>query len=344
MGIVALLRRGLTYMAQAQTGNNAMIRAFHFAFAAAALFATAAQAGDALPIAKHTLTDKSADYDISLAYPQTGVKTIDANLLQSVRSYAANFRRESKDAHEDGHGAYTLDGTYTIVRNDAGAFVVKFDNEWDMHGAHPNEDLWTANYLRPDGWRVYLPELFDSTRALPKISALAIADLDRRIATGPDAMSDKDWVARGAGPLGTNFAVFALMPGELAIWFPPYAVASFADGPQETHIPLAALRDTMRANPRAPAASFDCARAQSGIEHAVCSDVALARLDRAVAEKYALQLSEDTDQPARTAHQTLERAWLARRNTACQGEAGAALTACLTGVYRERVGALVAPN
>ncbi len=321
-----------------------MIRAFHFAFAAATLIASAAQAGDALPVAKLMLTDKSADYDISLAYPQTGVKTIDANLLQSVRSYAGDFRRAAKGARENGHGADTLDGTYTVVRNDSTAFIVKFDDDWDMHGAHPDQDIWTANYLRPDGWRVYLPELFDSTRALPKISAFAIADLDRRIATGPDAIPERDTVARGAGPQEANFAVFALMPGELTIWFPPYAVAFYAAGPQETHIPLFAIRDTLRANPRAPAASFDCTRAKSAIEHAICSDVALSRLDRAVAEKYALQLSEDPDQPAKTAHQTQERAWLARRNTACKGEAGTALTACLTGVYRERVGALEAPN
>jgi uncharacterized protein YecT (DUF1311 family)/nitrogen fixation protein len=313
----------------------------HIALAAAAalLIAQPAAAG-ALLITKHTLTDKTADYELAIEYPQTGNKAIDDDLVQSVKKYAADFRRESKGARADSGRAYTLDGHYEIVRNDAAGFAVKFDAEIDMAGAHPNEDIWTANYLRADGWRVYLPELFDSARALPRISALTIADLDRRLTTGAEPVTDKDWVARGAVPEGTNFAVFALMPNAIHIWFPPYEVASFAAGPQETEIPLAPLRDYLRPDPHAPAASFDCAKAASPTERAICSDVALARLDRAVAEAYSSALTEAADDGAKTAVRTRQRAWLTRRNDACKAQAGTRLIACLTGVYNERLAAL----
>ena len=291
----------------------------------------------ALPVTRHTLTDKTADYELTIEYPRTGMEPIDDDLMQSVKNYAADFRRESKGAHADAGRAYTMDAHYEVVRNDAAGFAVKFDAEIDMAGAHPNEDIWTANYLRADGWRVYLPELFDSARALPKISALTIADLDRRLTTGAEPVSDTDSIARGAGAAGANFAVFALMPNAIHIWFPPYAVASFAAGPQETEIPLAPLRPFLRPDPHAPAASFDCARAASPTEHAICSDVALARLDRAVAEAYASALTEAADDGAKTALRTRQRAWLARRNEACLSQTGSGQVACLTGVYKERL-------
>jgi uncharacterized protein YecT (DUF1311 family) len=311
----------------------------HIAFAVVILIAPSADA-DALPVSKHTFTEKTADFETSIQYPQTGMKAIDDDLLQSVKKYAADFRRESKGARADAGRAYTLDANYEVVRNDAGGFAVKFDAEIDMAGAHPNEDIWTANYLRADGWRVYLPELFDSSRALPRISALAIADLDRRLTTGAEPASEKDWVARGAGPEGTNFAVFALMPNAIHIWFPPYAVASHAAGPQETEIPLAPLRPFLRPDPHAPAASFDCAKAASPTERAICSNVALARLDRAVAEAYVSALTEASDDGQKTAVRTRQRAWLTRRNDACKAQTDGGLIACLTGVYNERVAAL----
>ncbi|MGD0144634.1 MAG: DUF3298 domain-containing protein [Rhizomicrobium sp.] len=310
----------------------------HIARAAAVvLFAAPAAQAAALPVVKHMLADKNADYDLAIDYPQTGMKAIDDDLVQSVKAYAADFRREAKGARADSGRAYTLEAHYDVVRNDADGFAVKFDAEIDMAGAHPNEDIWTANYLRADGWRIYLPELFDGPRALPKISAAAIADLDRRLTTGAEPVSDKDWVARGAAPVGTNFAVFALMPHAIHFWFPPYAVASFAAGPQETEIPLAPLRAYLRPDPRAPAASFDCVRAASPTERAICADVALARLDRAVAEAYATALTEANDDGQKTAQRTRQRAWLGRRNDACKTQAGAGLIACLTGVYRERL-------
>ncbi len=320
--------------------SGAVMNIAHIAFAAAIaiLIAPSAHAG-ALPVSKHTFTEKTADFETSIQYPQTGMKAIDDDLVQSVKKYAADFRRESKGARANSGRAYTLDANYEVVRNDAGGFAVKFDAEIDMAGDHPNEDIWTANYLRPDGWRVYLPELFDSAAVLPKISALAIADLDHRLTTGAEPESEKDWVARGAAPVGSNFAVFVLKPNSIHIWFPPYEVASFAAGPQETEIPLAPLRPYLRPDPRAPAASFDCAKAASPTERAICSDVALARLDRAVAEAYMSAL-EASDDGAKTAVRTQQRAWLGRRNDACKSEAAAGLTACLTGVYNERLAAL----
>jgi uncharacterized protein YecT (DUF1311 family) len=296
----------------------------------------------ALPVAKRTLKDRNAIYEIAIAYPQTGDAAIDADILSTVQRIATGFRREAAAAHDSEEPRYTLDVDYVIARNDARAFAVIFNDEWDFHGAHPNYEIVTANYLR-DGaagsGRVYLPELFDGPRGLQRISELTTADLDKRL-LGPDGYSEKDWIARGADAHWENFQAFVLLPDALEIEFPPYAVAAFADGPQTSRVLLAKLKDVMRANPREPVASFDCATARSPDEHAICSDVTLARLDRALTETWSSQYRNENDPPRKVRRKTEQVAWLKNRGPACQAASGAAHVACLTKLYQARLKAL----
>jgi uncharacterized protein YecT (DUF1311 family) len=301
-----------------------------------ALFLAIAPAS-AVPVATKTIRDKAPTYDITVAYPQTGLKPIDDDIAAWAGSTAANFRAEAKSDHQPGEQPYELDVSFGVPRNDASVFAVLFEEYTDTDGAHPNHDYYTANYLMPDGWRVYLPELFDGTKSLARISALAITDLDRRIATGPDAMSDSDTVKMGADAFWDNFADFVLMPKALVIHFPPYQVAAYAAGPQESTISLLSLRDVMRADPRLPMASFDCAQARTTTERALCSDVALARLDRQLAENFSRHLRAATGAAAKNGLRNEQRDWLARRDGACAGQSAGARTACLTGLYKERL-------
>jgi uncharacterized protein YecT (DUF1311 family) len=287
-----------------------------------------------------TLTAKSANYDISVAYPQTGVKAIDEELAAWAKTLLAGFRKDADDDRMTGETAYVLDVTYKIARNDGQVFAVLFEEYADMGGAHPNHDYYTANYLMPDGWRVYLPEVLDGARGLKRISELTRADLDKRIATGPDAMSDTDSVKAGTAPDWNNFRDFILMPNAVMLHFPPYQVASYAARPQSSAIPIASLRDVIRIDPRKPAASFDCAGARSAVEHLICSDVALARLDRAVAEAYAGHIRDNAGAPNSATQAALranQRAWLARRNTVCRSAGAKAACPCLTDFYQERL-------
>jgi len=105
----------------------------------------------------------------------------------------------------------------------------------------------------------------------------------------------------------------------------------------QSAIALASLRDVMRADPRLPAASFDCAQARTATEHALCSEVALARLDRQVAENFSRHLRDLPDAAAKTGLRDAQRAWLARRDGACAGQSADARTACLIGLYKERL-------
>jgi peptidoglycan-N-acetylglucosamine deacetylase len=309
---------------------------FRSLLAAVALLALPgfAQAGG-LHVATKTLTAKNGNYDISVAYPQTGVKAIDDDLAAYARDAVAQFRKDSTDDHQVGERPYDLETTFSVARNDGQVFAVLFDIYEDTGGAHPNHDFYTANYLMPDGWRVYLPELLDGSRGLKRIGDLAQADLIRRITKGDEAMSDPDTIKSGTTQDWDNYRNFLLMPKTVDLHFPPYQVASYASGPQESHIPLASLADVMRPNPRKPAASFDCAMARTSLEQLLCSDVALARLDRDVAEAYATHLRDGNTPATQAGLRTNQRAWLASRDKTC-APAGAR-AACLTDFYKTRL-------
>jgi uncharacterized protein YecT (DUF1311 family) len=306
----------------------------------AVMFAlSGAGAAQALTVAHKVYAEKTKLTDISLAYPETGVKAIDGDIRAIIAKKAKEFRSLAKGDYQKGDGVYTDDADYTIARNDGQVFAVAWEVTEDFHGAHPSHEYWTANYLLPDGWRVYLPEIVDGARGLSRISALARSDLDRRLLGGAEPVSDKDWIAKGTAPTAQNFEAFVLMPRALHIQFQSYQVDCYAcDDPVED-IPLANLTDVLRKDWRAPQASFACVKASAPIEIAICSDARLARLDRQVGETYFEHIgwSKDGSIGAKVAAlKTEQRAWLKSRDTACAGRQ----TSCLMTLYRARLDAL----
>ena len=304
------------------------------AVVAAALFLPFAASAAGLPLSKKTIAFKDKDVDISISYPQTGNKVIDAVLTDYAKKSMAEFRTYQPDFADNEH-QYMLETTYEIVRNDGHMLAVVFTIYADTGGAHPNSDYKTFNFLLPDGALVLLPEIVDGPRGIARVSQLAIAKLLHDIGSGPDALSDKDTITSGAGPLAENFRNYVWLPDALRIYFPPYQVAAYAAGPQQVTIPLSALRDVIRGNWRAPAASFDCGKAAAPIEKTICADAGLARLDRQVAEHYQSALHNVAYDPKQQeALRQVQRDWIAKRNRACTGPATAT---CLTKFYRDRL-------
>lgn len=81
-----------------------------------------------------------------------------------------------------------------------------------------------------------------------------------------------------------------------------------------------------------PAASFDCAKAQTAIEKRVCSDATLSRLDEQLADAYR---SAQRRAESRTALRDAQRRWLKQRRDVCTD------TACLRAAYLARIEALL---
>ncbi|MGD0191135.1 MAG: lysozyme inhibitor LprI family protein [Rhizomicrobium sp.] len=311
------------------------------AFAAVLVVATPGMA-NALTVKHAVYTEKSSHVDISLEYPVTGVKAIDDDIKAIVAKKAKQFKSLALGDYVEGQGAYTDEADYKIARNDGEVFSVVWNEEADFHGAHPANEIFTANYLLPDGWRVYLPEILDGERGIKRVSALSIASLDKQLA-GPDAMSDRDWIAKGAAPDAPNFEVFEILKDKLRVEFVDYQVAAYAAGPQAVEIPFSQIASVMRADWRAPQASFPCAHAQSALEKTICSDAHLARLDRQVSEAYFQRVGWAKDgsigkKPA--AMQDEQRAWLKTRDASCSSNIGSVGVSCLMALYHSRLDTL----
>lgn len=292
----------------------------------AAIASASAAAEAAVPVTSETIKTSTDVYEVNVAYPQTGVASIDAAISGWAKDQVDTFIAIANEP-TDLDLLLTLDIRFEVVRNDADMLVVDFEKSAYTGGAHPGFDIVTFDFTLPDGWRVFLPEIFEPA-ALRLISAFAIADLERQLSG-----VDPEVIGQGAGPDWGNFGVFHLLPESLVIRFPPYQVASYAAGPQQVEMSLAELSGRMRTNWHTPVPSFACTKAGTPTEKAICSDVALARLDRDLANAYrwSLVFALDGDDNAIRAAQ---RAWIRARN-ACAGDIG-----CLRNAYQERLKAL----
>ena len=286
---------------------------------------------------KTTTLRRSADiYVVRVVYPRTGRAAIDRQISAYAKATADDFVKTTEAEHQLGEEPYQLDVTYSIERNDRVMFSVLFTEARDNGGNHLHQDFSAFAFAMPDGWRVYLPELFEPA-ALGEISKFAIADVYRQI-TSDGSEGDRKGIEAAAGADWYNFRSAFLLESTLHIYFPPWQFGTETEaGPQQTFIPMAGLAPYLRKNWRAPAASFDCTAAASPTETAICSDVALARLDRAVAERYALDLRSEIQDAPKEALRADQDAWLAGRGAACPARTS---VGCLTKLYRDRLAKL----
>jgi uncharacterized protein len=89
--------------------------------------------------------------------------------------------------------------------------------------------------------------------------------------------------------------------------------------------------------------SFDCTKAASPIETAICAAPALRDADTALARTYAQAIAATAGDAAKAADlRAAQRGWIVQRNAACGAGAPEAIAACLTSAYREHMAALVA--
>src|SRR5262245_4006830 len=98
--------------------------------------------------------------------------------------------------------------------------------------------------------------------------------------------------------------------------------------------------------PPARAQSFDCARARTAVETAICADASLQAQDAQLAQAYARLLAVvRLRDPEKAVHiRDEQRRWVQERDRSCtaQGEVPARIAVCLAGLYRARLAALAA--
>jgi uncharacterized protein YecT (DUF1311 family) len=284
-------------------------------------------AAGALPVETVKLKEHSKTCTYKIAYPRTGQARIDAELGAWIEGEKG--RCDPRD------GQMVTTWTPKVRRNDDQVFAVSFDEEIESEVVKDTHERVTFNFLRPDGWRVYLPEIFEPA-GLAKISQLAIAALKKDMGEDPFQV---DMMTGGAGPDWDNFAVFVLRPKTLDIYFSSNRVGAYASGPQEIRLPLDKLAPYYRKDWRAPAPSFNCQKAATPVERTICGDVALARLDRTLHELYVARIRYDKPAAKEEVRKT-QHAWLQQRDATCGSTPAAGIVGCLDGLYQKRLAEL----
>jgi hypothetical protein len=138
---------------------------------------------------------------------------------------------------------------YSITYADDDLVSVQFLTDEFTGGAHPNQGFYTLTYDLKAGRPVSLSSLFrPGTAYLKTIAAYCEKDLQARKDpdTGENRELATDIFADGVKPIADNFQDWGVTKKGLLILFPPYQVASYADGPQSVIVPYSALKSIAR--------------------------------------------------------------------------------------------------
>ncbi|MDP2849039.1 MAG: DUF3298 domain-containing protein [Humidesulfovibrio sp.] len=167
------------------------------------------------------------------ALPVTGLPQVDATLKGYLEERRAEVQallkstgigrgRARANVDRIAFSAYTASPVLLSIR---------FEEMRDTGGAHPNTTYASFVFDLRTQAQLMLADIFtDAPAALGVLSQLAT----RRMALVLDGLAFPE----GMEPKAENFSIFVLDGAELVFTFPPYQVASYAQGTQTLRVPL----------------------------------------------------------------------------------------------------------
>ncbi|MDQ7814448.1 MAG: DUF3298 domain-containing protein [Patescibacteria group bacterium] len=200
-------------------------------------------------IKKKSIKENTRFYDLEANYPQLSgyADTAAQQLFNDKMSYDATtsvtaFIEYFSDPDADfsqAPGRGFLEETYSIEPFGQLLNILIEGGEY-TGGAHPFTVYRSYVFDVERNIFLELEDLFKPhTEYLKIISEYSIAELNKR------DVSDTSWISNGAGMDVKNFQFFRLTREGLNILFPPYQVASYAEGPQEVVIPFTLIEDIL---------------------------------------------------------------------------------------------------
>ncbi len=225
-------------------------------------------AASAAETAATTDSAKGADYQYTIRYPQLPSKW--APLNHAIHAFASGAKHDivqpadSADSKND--PPRTLDLEFNIARRTADFVSVLASGSAYTGGAHGQPIQASFNLYLRDDELVSLADLFSDPNAALKalsdecrrqLEARFESQLHERPATTPDTQLAssvqrmRERVEKGTQPERKNFDVFLVdgLDGKaigLTVIFPPYQVASYADGPQQVEVPARVFYDLLK--------------------------------------------------------------------------------------------------
>ena len=188
-------------------------------------------------------------YRIAIGFPRIegddrpAVRRVNAAIRDSLTAFADGLRPTAADFSGDPEMDRMFVGE--AEGGPAKAFLSGrvFSSRVDIYtytgGAHGNLIAYPFSYDLATGEPIRLGDLFLGGTAY--LDTLAARVTERLVADRGTGWMFEDEIP----PDPDYFSVFTLGADSLTIFFPPYAIASYAAGPSEVSLPYAALRDVI---------------------------------------------------------------------------------------------------
>ena len=191
----------------------------------------------------------NVDITVKIDYPLDLAKT--AFIGQVVDQFLADQRTAflnplTEDRLYYSPGPLTLQIDYDTSNFSDQIVNLKFTVYAFEGGAHGNTTTTTYTFDLGQQRVLSLSDLFvPGADPLSEIGPLVEADLDARLTTDLNHLSDVDWIHQGTGENPDNYRSWTIMPDGLTFYFDPVQVAAYVAGTQTVTIPLAQLSNIL---------------------------------------------------------------------------------------------------
>jgi hypothetical protein len=194
---------------------------------------------------------KTTSSNIDITYPLSGNQLADQDLKTTMEQQVANFEQLAEDPLPADAG-YTnaLIGKYEKTRYSDQIISIKMSFSEFTGGAHPNTYYVTKTYDLGSGKSLNLSDLFtpgsDYLKQLSTLSSAQLIANSEYLQGLPADQRESDdstrWIKEGTAATEDNFRSWGLEGKTLNIYFPPYQVASYAEGEHQVKIPLSEFK------------------------------------------------------------------------------------------------------
>lgn len=187
------------------------------------------------------ILESTDNYDLKIDYPNVENKKIKKKIDEYVKEQKDNFLNNVKEIEDLEQPKYDFNLSVNVndYKNITHVYMLTFAY---TGGAHYTRDDTSLYYDNKTKEFVDLKYFFKDEEAFKKLSSIAyyyVLKLE-------DKTFDELWVKRGTDPTIDNYRHFNFKDEGLEILFPPYQIASWADGEIKITIPYEEINDLLK--------------------------------------------------------------------------------------------------
>lgn len=187
------------------------------------------------------ILESTDNYDLKIDYPNVENKKIKKKIDEYVKEQKDNFLNNVKEIEDLEQPKYDFNLSVNVndYKNITHVYMLTFAYTGGAHYTRDDTSLYFDNKTKEF---VDLKYFFKDEEAFKKLSSIAyyyVLKLE-------DKTFDELWVKRGTDPTIDNYRHFNFKDEGLEILFPPYQIASWADGEIKITIPYEEIDDLLK--------------------------------------------------------------------------------------------------